>query len=122
MVTGDVVLRDLPFVLLCFLRQEVNGEAFLDQRIALVFLVSKHRLDGGYCPVSFAFRGRHAFIGEFLSDQGRCLTGKEIGVDTPHDLGFVFDDDDLPVSTPISGINPKNYLTPSPFPFFEAPR
>ncbi|CRH66328.1 Uncharacterised protein [Chlamydia trachomatis] len=59
----------------------------------------------------------HAFISKFLSDQGRCLTGKEVAVDTSHNLGFVFDDDDLAVS--ILGVAKKVRVGEQGFTFSE---
>lgn len=56
-VVFDVVLWHLAFVIPHFLREEVDGVALLEERIAFVFLVREDAADGGLAP-DFAAAGR----------------------------------------------------------------
>ena len=64
MVTLDVVLRNLAFVFLRFLRQKVRGVGFLQKRIALVLFIRQDALDRGGVPFFLARGCRDALIRE----------------------------------------------------------
>ena len=57
-----IILRNLPFVDLCFLGEEIHREGFLQQRRAFVLLVPEDALHGGPLPHGFLARGRDALL------------------------------------------------------------
>lgn len=74
-VAFHVVLRNLAVVHFRFLGQEVDRVGFLQQGIALVFLVSEDGLDGADAPVVLAAGRFDAVIGELLGD---AVVGKTL--------------------------------------------
>lgn len=68
MVILDVVLRDFAFVDLGLLGQEIDGVAFLKERIAFVLLIAEDTFDGGDAPFLLAAGCRDAVFGQGVGD------------------------------------------------------
>lgn len=65
MVILDVVLRDFAFV---DLGQEIDGVAFLKERIAFVLLIAEDTFDGGDAPFLLVAGCRDAVFGQGVGD------------------------------------------------------
>ena len=71
-VSFHIILRDFTIIPLLLFREEIHGIAFLQERVALVFLVFKHVADGPGVPLFFVTRCRDAISGELGCDaEGR---------------------------------------------------
>lgn len=66
MVILDIVLRDFAFVDLGLLGQEINGVAFLKERITFVLLVAEDTFDCGDAPFLLAAGCRDAVFGQCI--------------------------------------------------------
>lgn len=64
MVVLDIVLRDFAFIDLGLLCQEIDGVAFLKERITFVFLIAEDTFDGGNAPFFLATGCRDAVFGQ----------------------------------------------------------
>lgn len=80
-VVLDVVLRHLSLVLPCFLREEVDGVAFLEERVAFVFLVREDAADRALAPVFAAAGRRDAPARELCRDGVERVAREEEAVD-----------------------------------------
>lgn len=89
MVILDVVLRDFAFVDLGLLGQEIDGVAFLKERITFVLLIAEDTFDGGDAPFLLAAGCRDAVFGQGVGDTvvGHAL--QEQTVDALDDCDFL---------------------------------
>ena len=93
----DIVLRDFTLVDLGLLGQEIDGVAFLKERIALVLLIAEDTLDGGNAPFFLAAGCRNAVLGEGI---GYAVVGhalQEQAVDALDDDCLLSVDHQIPV-------------------------
>lgn len=93
----DIVLRDFTLVDLGLLGQEIDGVAFLKERIALVLLIAEDTLDGGNVPFFLAAGCRNAVLGEGI---GYAVVGhalQEQAVDALDDDCLLSVDHQIPV-------------------------
>ena len=85
MVVLDIVLRDFAFVDLGLLGQEIDGVAFLKERIAFVLLIAEDALDGGDAPFFLAAGCRDAVFGQCICSSGHFRRTDRAGVPSgPH--------------------------------------
>ena len=79
MVILDIVLRDFAFIDLGLLGQEIDGVAFLKERIAFVLLIAEDTFDGGNAPFFLAAGCRDAVFGQCIGDAVRTIYDLQLG-------------------------------------------
>ncbi len=106
MVAFHVVLRDFALVDLRLFREVVDCVGFLQQGVALVFLVSEDGLDGTDAPVILAAGCLDAVIGKLLGDAvvGQAL--QEEPVDAADGFCLLWVDDELAIRTAVVAEKP----------------
>ena len=89
MVVGDVVLGQLPVVLLLFLGEEVRCVGFLQQGVPHVFLIAEDVLDGAQRPLPVPLRGEDVPAFQGLFDLPQAAAQEEQAEDQPDLLRFL---------------------------------
>ena len=96
-VVLDVILWHFAFVLPCFFREEVDGVALLEERIAFVFLVRENAADRALAPVLATAGCRDAPARELGGDGVEGVAREEEAVDFLDGLSLLAVHDEVSV-------------------------
>ena len=100
-VIFDIVLWDFAFVDLGLFGQEIDGVAFLKERIAFVLLVAEDTFDGGNAPLLLAAGSGNAIIGQLLGDTVVAHSLQEHGVNALDDDCLLSVDHQISIRTTV---------------------
>ena len=88
----NIVLGNLAFVDLLLLGQKINGVLFLQNGVALVFLIGQDALDRAALPLLLSGWGWNVLAGEQFGDAGGGVALKKELINQTYDFGLFFHD------------------------------